>query len=103
VLSFDAFPDPSRHYSIQSDRCPDVRHFSRFRRPANFFDRLVPEQISLIRGAIRDDLREFARRCGIQLDPTPFVDNRLDRFYLDFGDGWWFDRIDGGIRLTPNM
>ena len=103
VLSFDAFPDPSVGYTIQSDRCPEVRHFSRFRRPANFFERLVPEQIGLLRAAISDDLREFSRQCRIQLDPTAFVDDRLDQFYLDFGDGWWFGRIDGGIRLTPNV
>jgi hypothetical protein len=102
MLTFEAFPDPSLGYAIQSDRCPAAGLFSRFRQPADFFERRVPEQIGLLRAAIADDLREFARICGISLDPAPFVDDRLDRFYLDYGDGWWFDRLEGKIRLTPN-
>ena len=101
VISFDAFPDPSLGYMIRSERCPEVRHFARGR-AASFFKRPVPEQIGLLRIAVADDLREFARSCRIKLDPAPFVDERFERFYLDYGDGWWFDRVKGGIRLTPN-
>ena len=101
-MSFEAFPDPSLSYLIQSARCPGVEPFSRFRSSASFFDRPVPEQIGLLRVAIADDLRELARRCGIELDPAPFVDDRLDRFYVAYGDGWWFDRLNGGFRLTPD-
>lgn len=100
-VSFDAFPDPSLSYSIQADRCPGLGHFSRFRMPANLFERSVPAQIGLLKRALAEDLREFARRCGIRLDPAPFVDERFDRFYADYGDGWWFDRLDGEFRLTP--
>jgi hypothetical protein len=103
ILRFDAFPDPSLDYSIESDRCPNAPQFGRFIRPKNFFHRPVPKQISLLRRAIREDLREFARQCGLHSNLASFVDDRLDRFYLDFGDGWWFDRIKGDIRLTPHM
>lgn len=102
-VTFDAYPDPSLSYVIRSDRCPNVGRPSAFRPPASFFERLVPEQIGVLKTALAEDLRAFAQQCGIELDPTPFVDGRFDRFYLAFGDGWWFDRLDDGFRLTPNV
>jgi hypothetical protein len=102
-VDFDAFPDPSLSYSIGSDRCPDLGPFTRFRWRPSLFGRPVPEQIALLRRALSDDLGEFARRCRIRLDPAPFVDERFDRFYADYGDGWWFDRVDGEFRLTPKV
>ncbi|TFI59130.1 hypothetical protein E2493_06285 [Sphingomonas parva] len=98
--SFEAFPDPSLSFTISSDRCPAVGRFGRFCQPADFFERPVPEQIDLLRTAMTGDLRAFADRCGIALDPAPFVDARFDEFYAAFGDGWWFDRVDGDFRLT---
>ncbi len=102
-VRFEAYPDPSVNYSIQSDRCPDLGHSGRFRRPGNLFETPVPEQIAIWKRGLADDLREFARQCGIRLDPAPFVDERFDRFYIDYGDGWWFDRLDRGFRLTPDV
>ena len=102
-VSFEAFPDPSVSYSIRSDRCPDLGRFGRFRRPENLFEVQVPEQIAVWKRALADDLREFGRQCGIRLDSAPFVDERFDRFYIDYGDGWWFDRLDDGFRLTPKV
>lgn len=102
-VSFEAFPDPSVSYSIQSGRCPDLGRFDRFRMPDNLFELPVPEQITSWKKALADDLREFARLCGIRLDTRPFVDERFDRFYINYGDGWWFDRLADGFRLTPNV
>ncbi len=103
VVDFEAYPDPSLSYSVQSERCPDLGHFTRFRWRQAVFEMPVPDQIRLLKRALAGDLREFARRCGIRLDPAPFVDERFDRFYADYGDGWWFDRIDGEFRLTPKV
>ena len=86
-MNFDAFPDPTLGYRIGSDRCPQVERFGP-RRPAGFFERPVPEQIGPLRSDLTNDLRAFARQCGIKLDPAPFVDDRFDQFYVDFGDGW---------------
>ena len=102
-VSFEAYPDPTLSYTITSDRCHQVEQSSTFHRPADFFERSVPEQIDLLRIAFANDLGAFARQCRIKLDPTPFVDDRFDRFYATYGDGWWFDRLDDGFRLTPNV
>lgn len=102
-VSFEAFPDPSVGYSIASDRCPGLGNFGRFRRPDNLFEAPVSEQIVVWKRALADDLREFARQCGVRLDPTPFVDERFDRFYVDYGDGWWFERVGERFRQAPNI
>lgn len=102
-VSFEAYPDPTLSYTITSDRCHQVERFSTFSQPADFFERSVPEQINLLRIALSSDLGAFARQCRIELNPTPFVDERFDSFYATYGDGWWFDRLDDGFRLTPNV
>lgn len=102
-VSFEAFPDPSVDYSISSDRCPTLGNFGRFRRPDKLFEAPVSRQMAIWKRALADDLREFARQCGVRVDPTPFVDKRFDRFYISYGDGWWFDRLDNGFRLTSRV
>ena len=102
-LRLEAFPDPSVSYSISSDRCSHAGSFGTYRRPTDFFKRPVPEQIDLLETAIAKDLRAFARRCKIDLDAASFIDDRFDQFYVAYGDGWWFDRLDHGFRLTPNV
>lgn len=101
VVELSAWPDPSLEYFIVSDRCPAIEAFSTFRTPEGFFDTTVARQIAVLREAITADLRDFARECGYPVDSVPFVDDGFDRFYLDFGDGWWFDQR-GGFRLWPD-
>ena len=100
-VSFEVYPDPTLSYTITSDRCHQVEQSSTFHQPTDCFERSVPEQINLRRIALTKDLGAFARQCRIELNPTPFVDDRFDRFYATYGDGWWFDRLDDGFRLTP--
>jgi hypothetical protein len=103
AVDFEAYPDPSLDYSVRSERCPELGGFTRFRRREAVFELAVPEQIALLKRALADDLADFARRCGIRLDPEPFVDERFERFYAAYGDGWWFDRVGGEFRLTPTV
>lgn len=103
ALSFVAFPGEPISYMISSGRCPDQENFARSRLPKKLFEMPVPKQIRVLKKAITHDLRAFARLCGIRIDPAPFVDQRFNRFYVDYGDGWWFYRRDGGFDLRPHM
>jgi hypothetical protein len=47
--------------------------------PEKLFETPVPEQMAIFKSAIADDLREFARRCRIPLNPAPLVNERFDR------------------------
>src|SRR3546814_19942057 len=80
-VSFEAYPDPTLSYTITSDRCHQVEQSSTFHRPADFFERSVPEQIDLLRIAFANDLGAFERQFRNNLDPTHFVKDRCDRLY----------------------
>ncbi len=103
ALSFVTFPGEPIIYMINSAHCPDRKNFSRVRLAKNLFEMPVPKQIRVLKKAIADDLRAFAQVCGIRIDSAPFVDQRFDRFYVDYGDGWWFYRRGGGFELRPHQ
>jgi hypothetical protein len=100
---WQVFQDPSLGYSLSSARCPDLKYSGDFSPPKNVFHLPLRRQITIWKRGFIEDLREFARRCGVEIDTTRLADKRFDKFYIDFGEGRWFRRDENGrIHLTPN-
>jgi hypothetical protein len=103
LINFMVTPEFIMGYEIEAfdPRCslPDTGRT--WTAPDGFFDRPVPEQIRITERSITDSLRRLASKCSIEIDSAAFVGPAFSAFYVEYGDGWWFSRLENGIAITP--